>query len=228
MKKSATIAAVVLSISMASTFAAVSQEAPPPPVQQTTPVPVLTGMLASNPEPTLRLGGYVGVLTNKALVDITLLRPWRQDIQPGLIVDGHAIYTAYRFQSIPIDLEIEGGVAKRFGNAYTGNQWEFDLIPMARWKYFPWNDYIYTNFRLGLIGASYVTDVSGFERDFDSSRHGNRFLNLLIPEVTFSPSKDAPFEVFVRVHHRSGIFGAINDVHGGSNYISTGMRFTAF
>jgi len=228
MKKSATIAAVVLSISTASTFGAVSQEAPPAPLQETKPVPFMTGMLASNPEPTLRLGGYVGVLTNRALVDITLLRPWRQDIKPGLIVDGHAIYTAYRFQSIPLDLEIEGGVAKRFGNAYTGNQWEFDLIPMARWKYFPWNDYLYTNFRLGLIGASYVTGVSGFERDFDSSRHGNEFLNLLIPEVTFAPSKDAPFEVFVRVHHRSGMFGAINGVHGGSNYISTGMRFTAF
>ncbi len=228
MKNSATIIAVVLSISMASTFAAVSQETPPAPVQDRTPVPVMTGMLAPNAEPTLRLGGYAGALTKEALVDITLLKPWHQDFRPGLIIDGHAIYTAYRFQSIPIDLEIEGGVAKRFGNAYTGNQWEFDLIPMARWKYFPWNDYIYTNFRLGLFGASYVTGVSGFERDFDSGLHGNRFLNLLIPELTFSPSKEAPFEVFVRVHHRSGIFGAINGVHGGSNYISTGMRFTAF
>ncbi|MBM3553716.1 MAG: hypothetical protein FJX45_18715 [Alphaproteobacteria bacterium] len=80
MKKSATIAAVVLSISMASTFEAVSQQAPPAPVQEAKPIPFITGMLASNPEPTLRLGGYVGVLTNRALVDITLLRPWRQDI----------------------------------------------------------------------------------------------------------------------------------------------------
>ena len=172
MKKSAIVAAAVLSISMASSFAAEFSK-------ETAAAPIMAGMLASNAEPTLRLGGYVGVLTNKALVDITLLRPWRQDFKSGLLVDAHAIYTAYRFQSIPLDLEIEGGVAKRFGNAYTGNQWEFDLIPMARWTNFPWNDYVYTNFRLGLFGASYVTGVSGFERDFDSSRHGNGFLNLL-------------------------------------------------
>jgi hypothetical protein len=129
-------AGAILSISMAPSFAGeFAKEAPP--------APIMAGMLASNPEPTLRLGGYVGVLTNEALVNITLLRPWRQDFQPGVLVDGHAIYTAYRFQSIPIELEIEGGVAKRFGNAYTGNQWEFDLIPMARWTYFPWNDFLW-------------------------------------------------------------------------------------
>lgn len=227
----AVIAALAWALTLGSAVAADfrSYNAPSPPAPQaTTPAPIMAGMLAPNAEPTLRLGGYVGVLTKEALVDITLLRPWRQNFQPGVIVDGHAIYTAYRFQSIPIELEIEGGVAKRFGSAYAGNQWEFDLIPMARWTYFPWNDYIYTNFRLGLLGASYVTGVSGFERDFDSSHNGNKFLNLLIPELTFSPSKEAPFEVFVRVHHRSGMFGAINGVHGGSNYISTGMRFTAF
>ncbi|MDJ0448785.1 hypothetical protein [Methylocystis sp. JR02] len=155
-------------------------------------------------------------------------RPWDAHFVPGAMVDAHAIYTAYRFERVPLDLEIEGGVAKRFGSDAGGRQWEFDLIPMARWKYFPWNDFIYTNFRVGLIGASYVTGISDFERQFDSSHHSARFLNLLVPEFTFAPSKDAPFEVFVRVHHRSGVYGLIDGVHGASNYISTGMRFSVF
>jgi hypothetical protein len=221
MKKAAIFAPIFLLTSISSAFPAELSK-------ETTSVPAFAGMLAPNAEPTLRLGAYVGALTKEALIDITLLRPWRQDFQPGAMIGVHAIYTAYRFQSIPIELELEAGVAKRFGSAYAGNQWEFDFIPMARWTYFPWNDYVYTNFRLGMLGVSYVTSVSPFEREFDSSHHGNRLLNLLIPEFTFSPSREAPFEAFVRVHHRSGAFGAINGVHGGSNYISTGIRFTAF
>ena len=42
------------------------------------------------------------------------------------LVDAHAIYTFYRFERLPIDLEIEGGVAQRFGSYH---QTEFGLIP---------------------------------------------------------------------------------------------------
>lgn len=117
-------------------------------------------MLEANAAPTLRIRAYVGALSDQSLINITVLRPWVPNFASGILVDAHAGYTAYRFQSIPLDLEIEGGVAKRFGSREAGQQWEFDLIPMARWTYFPWNDYIYTNFRLGLIGASYVTGIS--------------------------------------------------------------------
>lgn len=226
MKKSSAVAAAV-----AALFPALFPVTPASAFESTAavpPAPLITGMLASNPAPTLRIGAYVGELSDQSLVNITVLRPWAPNFASGLLVDAHAVYTAYRFQSIPIELEIEGGIAKRFGNRQAGQQWEFDLIPMARWTYFPWNDYVYTNFRLGLIGASYVTGISDFERQFDSSGHSAPFLNLLVPELTVSPTKEAPFEVFVRVQHRSGIYGLIDGVHGASNYISTGVRFTAF
>jgi hypothetical protein len=181
--------------------------------------------LPSNPEPTLRIGGYVGALSEQSLIGITVIRPWRPKIQSDALVDVHAIYTAYRFPNIPIDLEIEGGIAKHFG---WSNQMEFDLAPMVRWKWLPWNEYVYTNFRLGLVGLSYDTSVPDWERHqvgrYDKR---SRFLNFLVPEFTFSPSKDAPFEVFVRVHHRSGAYGVIIKDQA-SNYISAGVRFTAF
>jgi hypothetical protein len=222
MKKSSAMAAAVAALFPMTPASAFESSAADP------PAPLITGMLASNSAPTLRIGAYVGALSDQSLINITVLRPWAPNLASGLLVDAHAVYTAYRFQSIPIELEIEGGIAKRFGSREAGQQWEFDLIPMARWTYFPWNNYLYTNFRLGLIGASYVTGVSDFERQFDSSGHSSRFLNLLVPELAVSPSKEAPFEVFVRVHHRSGVYGLINGVHGASNYISTGIRFTAF
>jgi len=221
MKKSPFGAAAVALFSITAAFGSELEAAHPP-------APLIPGMLADNAAPTLRLGAYVGALADQSLINITVLRPWDPNFASGILVDAHAVYTAYRFASIPLELELEGGVAKRFGSREAGQQWEFDLIPMARWTWFPWNDYVYTNFRLGLIGASYVTGISDFERQFDSSGHSSRFLNLLVPELTVSPYKEAPFEVFVRVHHRSGVYGLINGVHGASNYISTGIRFTAF
>lgn len=176
-------------------------------------------------EPTLRIGGYIGALSHQALASITFRRPWRTRLQSDYLADVHAIYTVHRFESIPLDLEIEGGIAKRFGQ---NHQTELDLIPMARWKYWPWNDYIYTNFRLGLAGPSYVTGVSDWEKQNTGNHKGSRFLSLLIPEFTFAPSADSPFELFVRVHHRSGIYGLINGVHGASNYVSAGFRFVAY
>jgi hypothetical protein len=181
----------------------------------------------SQTDPTLRIGAYFGALTPQALVT-TVFEPWRVHTIPSYLIDAHAIYTFYRFDNLPIEFELEGGIAKRFGNNEGGDQVEFDLIPMTRWKYFPWNDYLYTNFRLGLIGASYVTGVSDFERQFDSSGHSARFLNFLVPEFTFAPSAASAFEVFVRVHHRSGIYGLIDHVYGASNYVAGGIRFAIY
>jgi len=187
-------------------------DVPPPPPSQ------------PNPEPTLRVGGYFGVLTSQALLT-TVFEPWRTHALSSYLADVHAIYTFYRLQSLPLDFELEGGIAKRFGDREGGQQFEFDLIPMARWKYFPWNNYVYTNIRLGLIGASYTTGISDFERHFDSSGHSARFLNFLVPELVLAPKANSPFEVFVRVHHRSGIYGLIDHVHGASNYVAGGIRF---
>jgi hypothetical protein len=99
---------------------------------------------------------------------------------------------------------------------------------MARWKYFSWNDLVHTNFRLGLLGGSYVTGISNFEKDFDSSRRSNQFLNLLIPEITVSPAKEALFRLFMRCNPVSRIYGLINGESGASNYICGGIRFSAF
>lgn len=75
-----------------------------------------------------------------------------------------------------------------------------------------------------MVGTSYVTKVSRFERDFDARGNGSRFLNLILYEWTFAPRENAPFEAFVRVHHRSGA-GVINRTRGASNYVGAGVRF---
>lgn len=106
---------------------------------------------------------------------------------------------------------------------------EFNLIPMMRWKYFPWNIYVHTNIRLGLLGASSTTGVSAWEAK--NARNGgkaSRYLNFPRIEFDFAPSADSPYKAFIGLRHRSGIFGLINHAHGGSNYWVTGVRFNLF
>jgi hypothetical protein len=172
--------------------------------------------------PTWRIGGYLGALSHQGFINIILVHPFQTTLEPDYLADMHAVYTAYRFVSLPLDIEIEGGFAQRFGQ---NRQSEFDLIPISRWKWFPWNNLIYTNFRLGLLGASYVTGISQWEIQNSHNNKGSRYLNFLVPEFTFSSSPDSSWEAFIRVHHRSGIFGLIDGVQGGSNYLSVGARF---
>ncbi len=178
--------------------------------------------------PEWRVGGFFGALSHQPLwppnsCRSLLVCPWRLKLQPDYIIGGHAIYTAYRFQAVPVDIEIEAGVAQRFGRSHAT---EFYLAPILRWKAFPWNDYVYTTFRLGLVGASYTTSVSAWERSNATNGKGSRYLNYLLLEGTFAPSATSPVEAFVRLHHRSGIYGLIGGVRGGSNYVGVGLRYT--
>jgi hypothetical protein len=98
----------------------------------------------------------------------------------------------------------------------------------ARSPSFPpaWNDDLYPHFRVGAIGASYATGVSPWDAiNARNDGKGSNYLNFLRYELDFAPTATSPYEVFVGLHHRSGIYGLINGSHGGSNYWMTGIRF---
>jgi hypothetical protein len=163
---------------------------------------------------------FGGVLTHdEFLRSLTLFDPRLGDSYIGGV---DFSYAYYHFQKIPLDLEIDGSVAKRFG---ADHQWDLGVVPMARWKSFPWNDYVYTNFRLGLLGIDYVNGISPWELHWAGNDHGSHFLNYLALEVDFKPSESSPFEWYIGSHHRSGIFGLVNHTWGGSSYYTTGFRY---
>jgi hypothetical protein len=122
---------------------------------------------------------------------------------------------------VPMDLELDFTVADHFGQ---GTFFEFGALPILRWKWFPWNNYLYTTFRMGPLGASYTTGISRLEAADTAGDHTARYLNLYIAEWTAALDQRSPWETFVRIHHRSGIYGLINGVHGGSNYVTGGLR----
>jgi hypothetical protein len=162
---------------------------------------------------------FGGMLTENSFIDslYSINERWANDYLAGVDVT----YTYYRLPTLPVDLDIDVTAAKRFG---IDHQWDFGVIPMVRWKEFPWNNYICTNFRVGLVGADYVTGISPWELHWAGNGHGSRFLNYLCLELDFKPSAASNFEWYVGWHHRSGIFGLINDTWGGSTYMDTGLR----
>jgi hypothetical protein len=168
-----------------------------------------------------RVGFAVGALTHEAL-DGLLYQIEIPSFHSSYLANLDAVYTLHRFQVLPMDLEVQGEVGRRFG---MDHQSEVDLISVVRWKKFPWNDKLYTNFRFGFLGGSYVSSISPWEKQDSGNNTGSKFLQLLIGEFTFSPSENAGYEAFIGLHHRSGIFGLISGVTGGSNYFMVGMRF---
>ena len=137
------------------------------------------------------------------------------------MIAGNAVYKIAHLPYVPFDLELDLSVADQFGRE---NTIAFGAIPEFRWKWFPWNNYLYTNVRLGPLGASYTTGLSAEEASDTAGNHTSRFLNLDVFEWTFAPTEQSKWEAFIRNQHRSGIFGLINGVNGGSNYVNLGLR----
>lgn len=116
------------------------------------------------------------------------------------------------------NFEIEGQLAKHWGYQ---NHWETNAVLSIRWKKFPWNDYINTSFAIG-DGFSYA--FKDPEVEVDDMGRTSKYLNYLLLEWSFSVY-DPNWSVFSRIHHRSGIYGLINNISGGSNMITGGIRY---
>lgn len=168
----------------------------------------------------LSVGAYAGQLYKNEFTRI-ITAPAEIGLKSSYLAALNFDYRFLKIRYLPLQLEGEFNIAKRFGQQ---NEFDFSAAPFLRWTWFPWNNLVYTNVRLGIVGLSYATAISPYERLNSGNMNGSNVLHFLAPEVTFSKSESSPWEVFVRVHHRSGVFGLFNGVHGGSNYLSGGAR----
>ena len=117
------------------------------------------------------------------------------------------------------DLEFEGQVAKHFQEQ---NHWEFNVLGDIRWIKFPWDHYVDTSLAAG-AGVSYATA----EPEIELKNHGkvSKFLGYLMFEAAFSLPPLPRWDLFARIHHRSGAGGVFNDVRGASNAYGVGIRY---
>lgn len=117
------------------------------------------------------------------------------------------------------DLEFEGQIARHQGiEHYT----EYTAAIFIRWETLPWDDVIDMSFAFA-EGFSYTTRIPQFESE--NNKPAARFLNYLAYEMTFALPKYKNWEAVLRMHHRSGIFGLFNGVHGASNAWAIGLRY---
>lgn len=127
-----------------------------------------------------------------------------------------------------LSLEPEFGVGQRFGDMHATEFWgALDF----RWTQFPWNNYIKTSIAIS-EGISLTTQVDTAERLLNSYAivgnkrvyRGSDLLNFFSPEATFALPDYQNYELVVRFHHRSGIFGTINGVDTGAQFFTAGLR----
>ena len=116
-------------------------------------------------------------------------------------------------------LELEGQVANHWGDA--ADQWEFVGVFVFRYLNFPWNKHVPTSFAIG-EGLSYYTELS--ELELDDSADATKLTNYILLELTIGYPSLPRWDLALRVHHRSGIYGLISNA--GSNYLCAALKYS--
>lgn len=158
---------------------------------------------------------YGGVYTDDGLLDIfSFDASWAND---NNVVVAALSREVYRYKQY-LSFELEGQVGRHFGDDLS--HWEFVGLGMGRWHPFPWDDVVDTSFALG-AGLSYYTEISQIENDDEDD--AQRLLVYLAYELTFGLPRYPRWDLMLRIHHRSGMWGLVGE--GSSNYGCIGLRY---
>lgn len=101
---------------------------------------------------------------------------------------------------------------------------EINAALLHRWSDWPWDGLVDTSFALG-GGLSWGLDVPALEAAGKPGDNATRTLFYMALEFEAVPRGTRRWSVFGRIHHRSGIFGTFNGVHGGSDHVGIGVRW---
>ena len=136
------------------------------------------------------------------------------------IVAATGSVTLWKPETLPISFEADGMVGFRFGQETNA---EIGINPLVmRWEYFPWNDHLYTNFRVGAAGLSYLAQESPLE---DTGRGAAQLNYFAFFELTFARPEDKSLELFLRHQHRCTFYNSFDDNYSnGSDFLTIGIR----
>ena len=122
----------------------------------------------------------------------------------------------------------EGQSYEKQNSGYNTHE-EYNAVLILRWLKFPWNRYLLTSFAFG-DGLSYATKEPPIEMNQHNINHGienknSKLMNYMLFELAFTLPQLPEWSAIFRIHHRSGMFGLINGVSGGSNFIGAGIKY---
>lgn len=163
------------------------------------------------------VGLYGGRFSNNALLDIVRFQTQFEDSCIYVLSVGKEV-GQYKDK---ISFEWEGQIALHSGRQ---SHKEFNAVFVSRWLPFAWDRFIDTSLAIG-NGLSYATAEPPLEILDSDNNKSSQWLYYLLVELAFGLPTQCEWDLFVRVHHRSGIFGLINDVDSGSNFIGCGIRY---
>jgi len=159
---------------------------------------------------------YTGVHAQSSLRDVyTFQAKFPDDTYVAVAALARDIYQ-YKHK---LRFELEGQVAKHFGKKE--DHWEFVGLVIFRWLAFPWDKTLDTSLAIG-EGFSYYTEVSAIELEEDPD--AQKLLNYLLLEATFGLPKYPRWDLSLRIHHRSGVFGLVGEA--GANFLCAGIRYS--
>lgn len=160
---------------------------------------------------------YGGRFSDNALLDILRFQTEFKDSHVCVLSIGKELG---RYKN-KLAYELEGQIALHNGMQ---SHEEFNGVFTLRWMDLPWDALTDTSVALG-NGISYATTDPPLEKTDDKNEKASQWLYYLYVELAFRPFKTSEWDMFVRVHHRSGVFGLINDINSGSNFIGLGIRY---
>lgn len=160
---------------------------------------------------------YGGRFSDNALLDILRFQTEIEDSNLYVLSIGKEVG---RYKD-KIVYELEGQVGFHQGEQ---SHQELNGAFAIRWQPLPWDRWIDSSIAIG-NGLSYATTEPPLEKMDQKDNKASRLLYYLYAEMAFEPFKETDLEMFIRVHHRSGIFGLINGIDSGSNFIGFGIRY---
>jgi hypothetical protein len=121
-----------------------------------------------------------------------------------------------------LNFGIEAGLAGRFGDRDAAEFWSGAVARYDGLVLFE-SVHVSPAFTFGL---SAVTDtLEGREERREVGKDGDATLLFYMgPELNFSTPSHPEIELFARVHHRSGAWGTLGDMHGAANATVIGFR----
>ncbi|MBL7715670.1 MAG: hypothetical protein JNL01_09400 [Bdellovibrionales bacterium] len=134
---------------------------------------------------------------------------------------------------------VAGAYARRLsdGTGSADSEWEVNLAHhnevlgrvsigtawVMRWKNPPWSSLLNSSLAIG-NGVSYALGgIPSLENQLLDKT--SAFLYHLLFEVTLAPQSWKQTDIVFRIHHRSGVFGLIDGITGGSDFVCLGLKF---
>jgi hypothetical protein len=122
-------------------------------------------------------------------------------------------------------LDAEGGLVHKWGHWKKVDHRFQEAILSANLRYdFGKNPVGLESISFG-NGFSYAAEKPEYEKQITLNERTSRLLYYMMVETAFGVPSVPDWEVLFRVHHRSGGYGTINGVNGGSNYLCLGVRY---